>query len=66
MAQMTRAALHRLVDELPESALEDAHQASATLCETGVWPSLRDAPLEDEELSTSESAALDRWRDACR
>lgn len=63
----TRATLHELVDSLPDDLLCLAEER-LTAMEANhvkwqeVWKRLQDAPVEDEELSPRELAALERAR----
>ena len=58
---VTRADLHRLIDELPEQGWEDAHRHLAALREAGGDPLLARlllAPEDDEPLTPEEEAAI--------
>lgn len=54
----TRDKLHRLVDELPEEELEGTLELIASRREDPVVAIFRDAPEDDEPLTSEEEAAL--------
>jgi hypothetical protein len=62
----TRAALHDLVERLPESALPAAEESLERLAKNGggfseeFWKWLEKAPIDDEPLSEREIEALRR------
>jgi hypothetical protein len=63
----SRAALHDLVERLPESALPAAEESLERLAKTGgrgfseeFWKRLEEAPIDDEPLSDRELEALRR------
>ncbi|HVC41141.1 MAG TPA: hypothetical protein VND54_04105 [Candidatus Saccharimonadales bacterium] len=58
---MTRADLHRLVDELPEESIEP----TAVVLERArnpLWAVLEAAPPDDEPVTTEDSAAIEEGR----
>ena len=57
---ITREALYRLIDELPDFTLPTVEQYLTTLRDDPLIQSLANAPLEDEELSEEEQAMLAR------
>ena len=60
----TKEALHRLIEELPETALPVAEHYLASIRDDPLLCALANAPLEDEELSPEEEAALaEAWAD---
>jgi hypothetical protein len=56
---MTRAALHRLVDELPESSVEEAAVVLAHVRADPMVAAHYTAPWDDEELTPEDVAALE-------
>lgn len=59
----TREKLHRIVDELPEEELDAALQAIEARADDPLIRRLDEAPLEDEEISPEEEAAVQEARD---
>jgi hypothetical protein len=59
----TREKLHRLVDELPEEELDAALKVIESRADDPLIRRLEDAPLEDEEISAEEAAAVQEARD---
>ncbi|MBS1878011.1 MAG: hypothetical protein JST31_00705 [Actinobacteria bacterium] len=59
----TRERLHRIVDELPEEELDAALQAIEGRADDPMIRRLDDAPLDDEEISPEEEAAVQEARD---
>ena len=62
----TRAALHDLVDGLPDDLLDDAQVSLARLAaererREAIWKRLEEAPYDDEPLSPREIEALRRY-----
>ncbi len=58
---MTRADLHRLVDELPEDSIEPA----AVVLERArnpLWAVLQAAPPDDEPVTAEDIAAIEKGR----
>jgi hypothetical protein len=61
----TREALHDLVDELPEDALEEAAAWLARRRDEEHDPvlrALRNAPPDDEPLTEADAEAIRKWR----
>jgi hypothetical protein len=60
----TREALHELVDQLPEAALEKAERALHEACHPRFTTSLREhlesLPSDDEPLTPEDEAAIER------
>jgi hypothetical protein len=54
----TKEAIHRLLDELPESVLPIVEQYLAAMRDDPFILALANAPVEDEELSPEDEAAL--------
>ena len=54
----TKDVLHRLIDELPETALPVVERYLTSVRDDPVLHALLTAPEEDEELSPEEEAAL--------
>ena len=60
---ITKDDLHRLIDQLPEAAVPTVAQYLTTIKDDPLLQALASAPLEDEELSAEEAAALARaWQ----
>jgi hypothetical protein len=59
----TREKLHQIVDKLPEEELDAALQAIEARTDDPMIRRLDDAPLEDEEISPEEDAAVQEARD---
>ena len=55
----TRAALHGLIDELPDDALDAADRSLRRLRDDPVLRAFLTAPEDDEPLSKEEAAMLD-------
>jgi hypothetical protein len=58
---MTRADLHRLVDQLPEKSIE----STAVVLERAqnpLWAVLQTAPPDDEPITAEDIAAIDEGR----
>lgn len=64
----TRAALHELVEQLPESELRTAERFLAFIRDLAdpVERLLEDAPEDDEPLSPDEESAIAEGWEACR
>jgi hypothetical protein len=58
---MTRADLHRLVDELPEEAIEPT-AAVLERARNPLWAVLQVAPPDDEPLTAEDLAAIEDGR----
>ena len=65
---VTKNALHRLIDELPESELESAARYLAYLRDTAdpLEQLLDNAPEDDEPLTGEEEAAIEEGLEAYR
>ena len=61
-----KASLHRLVDELPEAALEEAERYLAALRDHPLAHMLVAAPLDDEPETAEEQLAVQEAREATR
>lgn len=59
----TREKLHRIVDELPDEALDAALKAIEGRNDDPMIRRLDEAPPEDEEISAEEEAAVQEARD---
>jgi hypothetical protein len=59
---MTKEALHRLVEELPDDALEAAGRRLAALRDDPFLRRLENAPVDDELLADEDRAAIDEAR----
>ncbi|HEY7960373.1 MAG TPA: hypothetical protein VID29_00490 [Solirubrobacteraceae bacterium] len=59
----TKERLHRLVDDLSEAEADDALRYMAGRRENPLVRRLDEAPLEDEEISADEEAAVQEARD---
>ncbi len=64
----TKQDLHRMVDQLPESAVPEAGKLLEELTDerAGLPPSLRDAPWDDEPLTEEELEGLEEAREDTR
>jgi hypothetical protein len=62
---MTRADLHRLVDGLPDEALDSAARLLERATDPMIWM-LDAAPLDDEPFTEEEQAEVERARQALR
>ena len=59
----TKEALHRLIDELPESVLPNAERYLASLRDDPVLRALATAPVDDEPTTPKEDAAAEEaWQ----
>ena len=58
----TKEALHRLVDELPESILPEAERYLASLRDDPVLRAFMEAPEDDELLTSEEIAAIEEGK----
>jgi hypothetical protein len=59
----TREKLHQIVDKLPEEELDAALKAIESRADDPLIRRLEEAPLEDEEISPEEEAAVQEARD---
>ena len=59
----TREKLHQLVDELPEEELDAALKVIESRADDPLIRRLDEVPLEDEEISPEEEAAVQEARD---
>jgi predicted transcriptional regulator len=58
----TKEALHRLVDELPETVLPEAERYLASLRDDPVPRAFIEAPEDDEPLTPEEVAAIEEGK----
>ena len=61
----TRAALHDLLDDVPDSFLPFVQDSITRICERKddpFWKALAEAPIEDEELTPEELAGIEAGR----
>ena len=69
MAQSTeteKQELHQLVDQLPPAEFRTAKRILELLARADDWPSLRNAPIDDEPETDEERAAVERARQSPR
>ena len=59
---LTRSDLHRLLDAVPDDTLDQARRALEPLADPFLR-ALASAPVDDEEETTAERAAVDEARD---
>jgi hypothetical protein len=59
---LTRSDLHRLLDAVPDDTLDQARRALEPLADPFLL-ALASAPVDDEEETTAERAAVDEARD---
>jgi hypothetical protein len=60
---MTRAALHELIDSLPDDRLTEAGQRLADLCDDPALRAALLAPADDEPLTDEDLAAIGEGRE---
>jgi hypothetical protein len=63
---MSKADLHRLIDELPETEEAAARRFLEFLCDRPHEYSIEDAPFDDEPLTDEDKAALEEARASLR
>jgi len=61
----TKQDLHKLVDNLPDSALSEAGRLLASLCHDNdpVWKAAMEAPEDDEPLTDEDIKAIEEARE---